>query len=63
MGSISLPCESPNDPLPPTSDCYVCPPQQFDRKPLEDRLPLALGFLGIVSLPFIVGLIYLYTNK
>ncbi|KAJ1430258.1 hypothetical protein B484DRAFT_448966 [Ochromonadaceae sp. CCMP2298] len=36
---------------------------EFDRKPLEDRLPLALGFLGIVSLPFIVGLIYLYTNK
>jgi len=36
---------------------------EFDRKPLSERLPVALGFLGVVSLPFIVGLIYLYSNK
>jgi hypothetical protein len=35
----------------------------FDRRPIKDKLPVALGFLGAVSLPFIVGLIYLYTNK
>lgn len=35
----------------------------FDRKPLNERLPAALGFLAAVSLPFIVGLVYLYSNK
>ena len=35
----------------------------FDRTPLKDRLPIALGFLAFVSIPFIIGLIYLYTNK
>lgn len=39
------------------------PSIQFDRTPLKDRLPVALGFLGAVSIPFIIGLIYLYTNK
>ncbi len=29
---------------------------EFDRKPLKERLPFALGFLGAVSLPFIVGM-------
>jgi hypothetical protein len=36
---------------------------EFDRQPIKDRLPLALGVLAGVSLPFIIGLIYLYTNK
>jgi hypothetical protein len=35
----------------------------FDRRPIKERLPVALGFLGAVSLPFIIGLIYLYSNK
>lgn len=35
----------------------------FDEKPLKERLPYALGFLGAVSLPFIIGLIYLYSSK
>ena len=37
--------------------------KKFDRKPLKERLPVALGFLEAVSLPFVIGLIYLYTNK
>lgn len=36
---------------------------EFDRTPLKERLPLAFGFLAFVSLPFIVGLVYLYSNK
>lgn len=36
---------------------------EFDRKPLKERLPAAFAFLGAVSLPFIVGLVYLYTSK
>lgn len=28
---------------------------EFDRKSIKERLPVALGFLGVVSLPFIVG--------
>jgi hypothetical protein len=35
----------------------------FDRTPIKDRLPVALGVLFGVSLPFIVGLIYLYSSK
>lgn len=35
----------------------------FDRQPIKDRLPLAGAVLAGVSLPFIIGLIYLYTNK
>jgi hypothetical protein len=36
---------------------------EFDEKPLGERLPYALGFLAVVSLPFVVGLIYLYSSK
>jgi len=36
---------------------------EFDRTPFKERLPVALGFLAAVSLPFIIGLVYLYTNK
>ena len=36
---------------------------EFDRQPIKDRLPLAGAVLAGVSLPFIIGLIYLYTNK
>ncbi len=40
---------------------------EFDRKSVKERLPFALGFLGVVSLPFIVGMILItitiiYTN-
>mmetsp|Transcript_27546 Transcript_27546/g.37874 ORF Transcript_27546/g.37874 Transcript_27546/m.37874 type:complete len:105 (+) Transcript_27546:32-346(+) len=36
---------------------------EFDRAPIKDRLPLALGVLAGVSLPFVIGLIYLYSTK
>ena len=35
----------------------------MDRMSDSEKLPIAMGFLGAVSIPFIVGLIYLYTNK
>ena len=35
----------------------------MDRASFQEKLPLALGVLGGVSLPFIIGLIYLYQNK
>ena len=35
----------------------------MDRASFSEKLPLALGVLGGISLPFIVGLIYLYANK
>mgnify|MGYP001471543209 CR=1 FL=1 len=35
----------------------------MDRASFSEKLPLALGVLGGISLPFIVGLIYLYQNK
>ena len=36
---------------------------EFDRKPFKERLPAAAAFLAAVSLPFIIGLVYLYSNK
>jgi|AntAceMinimDraft_1070359.scaffolds.fasta_scaffold225935_1 hypothetical protein len=36
---------------------------EMDRKPFSEKLPAAMAFLGAVSLPFLVGLIYLYQNK
>ena len=36
---------------------------EMDRKSDSEKLPIALGALGFFSLPFIVGLIYLYSNK
>eukprot|EP01031_Cornospumella_fuschlensis_P027033 gene27033-32666_t len=36
---------------------------EFDRKPLKERLPVALGVLAGVSFPFLIGLIYLYSSK
>lgn len=36
---------------------------EMDRKSFKEKLPIALGVLATVSLPFIVGLIYLYQNK
>mmetsp|Transcript_31265 Transcript_31265/g.34153 ORF Transcript_31265/g.34153 Transcript_31265/m.34153 type:complete len:108 (+) Transcript_31265:113-436(+) len=36
---------------------------EFDRKPLKDRLPVAFAVLAGVSLPFVIGLIFLALNK
>ena len=36
---------------------------EFDRQPLSEKLPLAGAVLAGVSLPFLIGLIYLYSNK
>ena len=36
---------------------------EMDRKPFTEKLPAAAAFLAAVSLPFLVGLIYLYQNK
>jgi len=36
---------------------------EMDRMTDKDKLPIALGALGAFSLPFIVGLIYLYSNQ
>lgn len=37
--------------------------KQFDRTPVKDRLPVALGFLAFISIPFLVGLVLLYSSK
>jgi hypothetical protein len=36
---------------------------QMDKLSFKEKLPIAIGALAAFSLPFIIGLVYLYSNK
>ena len=44
--------------------CHLSNPFcQMDNRPASEKINLAIGVLVGVSLPFIIGLVYLYSSK